>query len=197
MSDVDTQIEPLAAPRGRSVAWWGAVLFSIAASMAVATLCFTWVYLAVHADEWPPAGATIPPLSAGIVTTTLLVASVGPSILVSRAARRAGLALQGAAALTAGLGAVALAVLGTAVATMGVDPAAHAYESITMLLPIVHGLLLAGGVIGMAMVAARERTERRLSEIAEAMSAYWNAMVVVWLLVAAVLFGAPRFWEQL
>ena len=73
---------------GRHSLWfWGALGFMAIESAGFALACGAYLYLMNRADQWPLASAP-PDLLWGSLLTVLLLASLVPTLILSKAARR-------------------------------------------------------------------------------------------------------------
>jgi cytochrome c oxidase subunit 3 len=160
----------------------GMAIFLGAAAMLFAALFLAYAVMRAQAPAWPPAGAT--PLPRGVLGLNSLVLAAASLALrgargaarrdePTRARRRAWAALALGAAFLAAQVAVWRGLVGA-----GAGPASGIYGSVFFAISGLHALHVAGGVVALALVAARGPTARRLG----ACVWYWDFVLAVWLL---------------
>jgi cytochrome c oxidase subunit I+III len=112
----------------RSHAWWAVVVFLIVDGAILASLLFSWFYLAAGAIEWPPAGGAAPAAGWSALAALGWIASSATIEYATRMLR--GMRRRMHAATTA-LGIVllggAFAVMAHALESTGVEPATHSF----------------------------------------------------------------------
>jgi heme/copper-type cytochrome/quinol oxidase subunit 3 len=138
--------------------WWGVMLLVATEAAFFGTLIASYFYLRLKAAHWPPPGIDPPDMTAPLILTGVLVASAGPMLLATRAARRgdarwAWLGLLAALALQS-------AYLGIQIHLFGSDldkfePGDSAYGSIYFTLLAAHHLHVLVGILMVAWLLAR------------------------------------------
>ncbi|HWH23515.1 MAG TPA: cytochrome c oxidase subunit I [Candidatus Limnocylindria bacterium] len=199
------QIEPPAAGRSlvpvglpfrvhgpESAPWWGLMLGLGVVGLVVMNLLLSYVFLAVMAPEWPPAGTTAGPLALPAVALVLVLAAALPMWLARRRApagppaRQLALLLGGAAAL----GGLGLAARLGDVASHAPDPTASAYGAITLLLVATQLVTLAvaiGVAALVAMQAARGMFGAPRYMAVDHAGLIWFFVAAVWLVTSVVV----------
>jgi cytochrome c oxidase subunit 3 len=172
------------AEREDATATIGMAIFLGAAAMLFAALFFAYAVMRAQAPAWPPAGAT--PLPRGVLgLNTLVLVAASVMLHAARRASRRGQSmstrarLQARAALALGA-AFLVAQVGVwhALATSGAGPGSGIYGSVFFAFSGLHAVHVAGGLVALALVAARGAGPRRLG----ACALYWDFVLVVWLL---------------
>lgn len=183
-----------AVEHGPTLSWWGTILGLIAAGMMLAAVLFAYAFLSLKQGGWPPSGVERPDLLVPTVAMVVLLGGGVPAYLAQRAAKTGRpLLLQGMCAGTAlaGAGHIALQVM-----TYGTLPMAHdehAYGSLLILLPILHHLLLAAGVVGFVVAALQVwgRPGERLRGTVRSLSLWWFGLTGLWVLIYGTLYLSP------
>lgn len=146
------------ARRAQPSGWWGAVLLIATEATLFSCLIATYFYLRFKSVEWPLGGIEKPSVALPLALTALLVASVVPMAASVRAAKRgrAGLAWWLLAAATA-IQAVYLGLqIHLFVGDLGsFSPSDNAYASIYFVLPGIHQLHVAIGLLIDAWLLAK------------------------------------------
>jgi cytochrome c oxidase subunit 3 len=183
-----------AAEHGPTLSWWATILGLVAVGMLLAGLLFTYGYLSLREGGWPPAGVPRPDVALPTVAALTLLASGIPAYLGQRAATAGRpLAIQGAAAATALLGVGHLVLQAMTYRDLPMAPAEHAYGSVFILLPVMHHLLLAAGIVGYLVVMAQVwgAPGERLRGTVRALSVWWFGHVGFWALIYGTLYLSP------
>ena len=171
-----------AGPSRDATATIGMAIFLGAVGMLFAALFFAYAVMRAQAPAWPPVGvAPLPRGTLGLNTLVLVAASL--ALRGARGATRrdqpARARLRVRAALA--LGAAFLAAQVTiwhALATSGAGPGSGIYGSVFFAFSGLHALHVAGGLVALALIAARGAGARGLG----ACVLYWDFVLVVWLL---------------
>lgn len=182
----------------RPVAWWGMVLTLLVVVTSYAALYFSYVYIRVGVERWPPPGTPPPPLD-------LAAPSVGALLL---GAAVLGVALRRSAALGSGMertGLVVATTLGTVhVVLLYADwqraPFAvtdHSYAALFYVLPQIHAV-----VVGLALVMAvvhlllsfRPQDLPRRAVGLQGLATYWSTVAIAGTLLLAVVYLLPHAW---
>jgi cytochrome c oxidase subunit I+III len=129
----------------RSHAWWGMVVLLMVDGAILASLLFSWFYLAGQALEWPPTETSAQPLGVSALSALAWIAGSGALEYASRTLA-AGRRTAFAAAVTSG---IALAVSATmlmaqSLTVSGVQPEQHAWGAMAYTLlswQALHGAL--------------------------------------------------------
>jgi cytochrome c oxidase subunit III len=183
-----------AAPHGPHLSWWGTIMGLISVGMMLSAALFSYAYLTVRAEGWPPAGVERPDLLWPTVATGVLLVSVAPALAAFRAGKR-GLAgpLQSSAWLTAALGAAHLGIQAWTYADLPLSPTQGAYGSVFLLTLILHHLILGAGLVGFLVLGVQVwgRPGERQMGGAQALALWWVVTTGFWLLVYATLYLSP------
>ncbi|MGH9035187.1 MAG: cytochrome c oxidase subunit 3 [Acidimicrobiia bacterium] len=143
---------------------------------------------------WPPADVELETALTGLATL-LLVASSGTMQLGVRAiASGDRVRFRRLVVLTAFLAVVFLANQAREWSVAGFGPSSHAYGSAFFVMTGFHGLHVAGGVVGMAVMLGQSADAAfgaESTDAVEVLSYYWHFVDVVWLLMFTTLFLFP------
>lgn len=185
-------------PNGSTaVARWGMYLMILILSVALATLLFSYFYLRLESDQWPPENIPLP----NPFWPLLGLAAMGGAVALSRWAQ-AGIAQGRQGVLRAGLGlaflcgAAAVGLLYYDFTLLPFNQSLHAYGSLHFGLA---GFLLLVTVVGLGQNLAtqvwawRNRYSAREHVAVQVGTLYWYAIGIFWLIVIAFVWGAP-YW---
>ncbi|HET7171655.1 MAG TPA: cytochrome c oxidase subunit 3 [Gaiellales bacterium] len=75
-------------PRARPNGWYGMLVLVATESALFGALLATYAYLHFHDPRWPPPGIEPPSITAPLVLSLVLVATIAPMALAARTARR-------------------------------------------------------------------------------------------------------------
>ncbi|MEU4511111.1 heme-copper oxidase subunit III [Nonomuraea wenchangensis] len=202
MSAINEITEPAAlssAPKGRTPAWWGMVLFVATEATLFACLLASYFYLRfLTSAEWPPPGIKKPELAKPLVMTALLLTSSGWIAWADWAIRhdRRWL-LRIMLALTLLFGAGFLGVQATEYATKLPEFTwtTNAYGSLFYVITGFHGTHVFTGLlmVGFTLVAALAgKFGRTHHERVRIVSFYWHFVDGVWLAILFSLYLSPH-----
>jgi cytochrome c oxidase subunit III len=152
----------------------GMAIFLGATAVLFAALLFAYGIVRVQARSWPPPG--VPPLPRGLLAGSTLVLA-----LASAALRR-----SAGAALALGGIFLALQALAWRVAVAdGLGPASGPYASIFFAVSGLHAAHVLGGLVALAVVAARRRRGPAGARGAGRglVTIYWDFMLAVWVVL--------------
>jgi heme/copper-type cytochrome/quinol oxidase subunit 3 len=179
---------------GRSLAWWGMVMAIITEATLFGLLLFSYVYLRVRADRWPPEGISRPELLVTSIRSVLLIGSSIPAQLAERAfldgRRRRALGHLVATLVLSGI------FLGFHIDELHTNwqefrPSTNSYGSLFYVITNLHALHL---VIGMAFLVfcvvrilqGKVRPDRHDALTVSVL--YWHFVDVVWIAVFSILY---------
>jgi cytochrome c oxidase subunit I+III len=192
---VDARGLPSYAYGHRSVLWWGTLGFCLIEATAFGLAVMAYFYLRSKAASWPP-NVGPPALLWGTVNTALLLASCLPNHWVKAAAEsenRRGVRLWLPVCLAFGL--AFIAVRWFEYRALGVHWDTNAYGSVVWMLLSLHTLHIVTDVADTAVLAAlmftRHASGKRFVDVSEN-AVYWYFVVLSWLPLYAVIYGAPR-----
>jgi cytochrome c oxidase subunit I+III len=180
------------AVRRAGAGWWGGLVACVILGAVAGALIFAYLYLAIEAEAWPPAGISNPPLAPALAGG---LGAVLAYLLVRIGARGAG---RMAALL---LGAGALVCVEVAVATgvwlgnVDANPTETSYGSTVFALlgfeiALAASVAVAAAVTIWRLVAGTVDPQERIApRVVETLTAF---MAASWLLVAALVYVVPR-----
>ncbi|MBJ6978524.1 cytochrome c oxidase subunit I [Luteimonas sp. MC1895] len=175
--------------------WWALVMSLLVDGSLFASLVFSYFYLWLGTEAWPPAGIGVAGWPAAIAALVLLIACAGTAWVATRAlqADARGRA-AGAWMATVVLGAGFIAAQAWAMAATGA-PAVHAYASVAWTLAGFHAVHVLLAMLFATFVAARLRrglvTAARPLE-ARVTTALWRYVVGQGVVAWGVLHLFPR-----
>lgn len=187
---------PVSGYRGHSLWGWGAMGFMTIEAAGFALACSAYLYLMAIAPQWPLESRS-PDLTWGTVMTVLLVASLIPTAILSKAARRRdAAATRRWGLIVAILNALALVVRGFEFPHLNTRWDQNAYGSVTWALMLLHTLHLVTDFIdtaGLTVFLFKEDiSDERFSDTDDD-AIYWAYVVVTWLPIYALVYWAPRW----
>jgi heme/copper-type cytochrome/quinol oxidase subunit 3 len=182
----------------RPVGWWGTLLAALVLLTTYAALYFTYVYVRVSSIAWPPEGIEPPALGLPALSALALAASAAAA---AWAARSEGTLPLYRAGLVAAL-ALAGAHLGLLFADWVGQPFTvdgHAYGSLYFVLPGIHAVILAIGMLfALVLLALSWHPEgvamRHVGTSSWAL--YWYVTVFGGAVLLAVVYLLPHVWRE-
>ncbi len=177
--------------------WWRNPWLIFLEAMGLAILAFSYFYIRLGFDTWPPTRTLVPDLRIPSINLLVISASAAPFWNAARLGRRnekprivgAWLALG----VLFGFGAIVLR--GYEFAALHTRFTSNAYGSITWTILAVHlAHLLAGTLEAMlvALVMFAGPVEKRHYTDATAIAVYWYFLAISWVVLYAIVFIAPR-----
>ena len=187
---------PASGFRSHSMWYWAGAGFMLIESAGFALAAAAYLYLMQIAEQWPLVSPP-PQLVWGTVQTLVLLASLYPNALLSKAARRRDkLATRQLALVMAAFGVAAVAVRGLEFTSLNTRWDLDAYGSITWALIWLHTLHIVTDFIDTAFLAMFLFTHpidnERLSDVDDN-CVYWTYVVLTWLPLYALVYWAPRW----
>lgn len=184
----------------RPLVWWGMLLLAAVLVTSYVALAFVAVYIRIASGPWPPSGIAPPALALpGLAVLTLLVslAAVATAARGHAAGHLWGArSLLTAAILLAGLhGALLLA--DWAGQPFAVD--AHAYASLYFVLPGIHLVLVALGMLIAGVLLAltwHPAGGPRVFIGALVLRLYWTVIALGGAALLAVVYLLPHVWQE-
>lgn len=186
---------PAAGFRTHGLWFWAAIGFMVIEGAGFALACAAYVYLMNGAPQWPLAGRP-PDLLWGSVQTALMLASIAPTMVLSRAARKR-------EANATRLWSIVLFVLNVVVLVIRAIEFPHlnarwdhdAYGSIVWALMLLHTLHLLTDFVDTGFLTVflftKEIDTERFSDVDDD-CVYWTFVVIAWLPIYALVYWAPR-----
>jgi cytochrome c oxidase subunit 3 len=172
---------PIGLGRKDATATIGMAIFLGAAAMLFAALFLAYAVMRAQAPAWPPVGAAPLPRGAlGLNSLVLVAASLALHGARGAARRDEPTRARVRARVALALGATFLAaqaIVWHGLSSAGAGPSSGIYGSVFFAISGLHALHVAGGLVALAVVAARGATARRLA----ACALYWDFVLVVWL----------------
>lgn len=187
---------PAAGFRTHSLWGWATLGFMAIEGTGFALAGASYIYLMGGARQWPLEGAP-PDLLWGSLMTGLLMASLIPNFLVSRAARRCQVARTQVWAVVLFLfNAAAILLRGVEFAHLNTRWDQDAYGSVTWALMVLHTTHLLTDFIGTCLLTVMLFThpvdQERLSDVDDD-AVYWAFVVAVWVPLYLLVYWAPRW----
>lgn len=189
---------PASGFRTHGLWFWAAMGFMTIEGTGFALACAAYLYLMASAPQWP-LNSPPPDLTWGTALTVLLVASLVPNFLMSRASRKRQLG-------PTRLWAVVVALMNTAALVVRAFEFPHlntrwdhdAYGSVVWALILLHTTHLITDFIDTGFVTVFLFTHSVDSERFSDMdddSVYWAFVVLTWLPIYALIYWAPRVFH--
>jgi cytochrome c oxidase subunit III len=187
---------PSAGFRTHGLWYWAGYGFMAIEGAGFAIACSAYVYLMNGAERWPLDGRA-PDLLWGALFTVVMLASVIPNWILSRAARRRDLAkVRYWALMMFALTVVALVLRAFEFPHLNARWDADAYGSIVWALMLLHTLhvgtdFLDTGFMTLFLFTHPVDTER-FSDVDDN-TAYWDFVVLTWIPIYLLVYWAPRW----
>jgi heme/copper-type cytochrome/quinol oxidase subunit 3 len=180
----------------RSLMWWSTMGLMLIEGTVFAIGVMTYFYLRGVAPQWPMA-ARSPELLWGTLNTIVLIVSLVPNQLAKRAAEREDIVrARWWLVVCLLLALVFLVVRAFEFAALNVSWYTNAYGSVVWLLLGLHTTHLITDTVDTAVLAVLLFTGpmegKRFVDVSEN-AVYWYFVVLSWLPIYAVIYGAPRF----
>ena len=187
---------PAAGFRSHGLWFWAAMAFMLMEGVGFALAGASYVYLMNGAAQWPLSDPP-PDLLWGTAQTVVLLASVGPTVIMCRSARRRDLAPTKVwSAIVLVLNTLALVVRGFEFGHLNTRVETDAYGSITWALILLHTLHLVTDFIDTLildiLLFAKPVDTERFSDVDDD-GVYWGFVVACWLPLYALIYLAPRW----
>ena len=180
----------------RGLMWWGVVGF-LAIETTMLVICFvSYFYLRDRVTDWPPPPTPLPDLLVPSLGLALLLLSIVPVHLASRAAKK--LDARKTIFWLIVTDAVGLAFIAVRVLTfyaLNVSWDTNAYGSIVWVIISMHTFHLVSEVVEtiiITAVLAAGHTEPKYLVDATDNALYWYFIVGIWVPCYAIIFIAPR-----
>jgi heme/copper-type cytochrome/quinol oxidase subunit 3 len=187
---------PAAGFRTHGLWFWAAMGFMAIEGAGFALACAAYVYLMNGATQWPLDGRA-PDLLWGTALTVLLVASLIPNAILSRAARKRETGpTRSWAVLLFAMNLAALVLRGFEFPHLNARWDYDAYGSIVWALLLLHTTHLITDFIDTAFVTlflfTHSVDSERFSDVDDDCT-YWAFVVITWLPIYLLVYWAPRW----
>lgn len=176
--------------------FWAGCAFMLIEGAGFALAGAAYVYLMNNAERWP-LNSDPPSLISGTLQTVLLLASIPPALVLSRAARRRERkATQNWALVVVALNFLALVVRAFEFPNLNTRWDQDAYGSITWALMLLHTTHLVTDFIDTlfltVMLFTHPLSNDRFSDVDDDV-VYWIYVVLVWIPLYLLIYWAPRW----
>lgn len=187
---------PVAGFGSHDLWFWAGAGFMLIEGAGFSLAYATYVYLMAGAPRWPLSDPP-PDLFWGTAQTVLLVGSLWPALILSRASRRRDLrATRAWGVLVALLNAAALVIRGFEFPHLNAHWDLDAYGSIVLCLMLLHTTHLVTDFIDTAILIVWLFTHpvstERFSDVDDD-CVYWAFVVATWLPIYGLVYLAPRW----
>jgi heme/copper-type cytochrome/quinol oxidase subunit 3 len=187
---------PAAGFRTHGLWFWAGLAFMLMEGTAFALAAATYLYLMNGAAQWPLADAP-PNLLWGTLQTALLVASLWPTTIMCRAARRRELQPTRVwASVVFVMNALALVIRGFEFTQLNTHVGEDAYGSATWALMLLHTTHLVTDFVDTLFVTIFLFTHsvdtERFSDVDDD-GVYWTFVVLAWIPIYLLVYWAPRW----
>ena len=194
---VDVSRLPNFAFGNRALTWWGVMGF-LAIEGTMLVICFvSYFYLRTRVIEWPPPPVELPDLLVPTINLIVMLLSIIPMYLASRAARRLAtrrLLIWTLVCVAMGLIFITLRVFEFYALNVSWDT--NAYGSILWTIIVIHTFHLVTEILEtfvFAIIVARGHTEPKYFVDATDNALYWYFIIGIWVPCYVLIFLAPRF----
>lgn len=181
-------------PSGRSVGWWGMVMFVATEATLFAVLLGSYFYVRFQVGEWPPGGIEKAKLLKPLIMTALLLPSSMPVIWAERGIRKGQrwrLRLGLLATILMGVGFLTLQGFEYAEKLEKYTITTNVYGSFFYTITGFHGLHVTIGLIMVAWLLAasiRGSFGYRHHERVRLAAIYWHFVDVVWAFILFTIY---------
>jgi cytochrome c oxidase subunit 3 len=177
--------------------WWGTLGFVASEGMIFVLAVAMYLYLAMHAQEWP-IEARPPNLWPGTIVLVILFLSCIPNAMVDKAARKEDLhRVQWLMVLMSVIGLAVIGVRFYEFHTALVSWDSNAYGSIVWLILGLHATHLitdcADTLVLAALMFTRHAHGKRFSDVSDN-AFYWYFVVIAWVPLYLLVYWFPR-WQ--
>lgn len=186
------------APAGRTVGWWGMVMFVTTEATVFAVLLSSYFYVRFQLDTWPPGGISEPELRLPLIMTAILLPSSLPVMWAERGIRKG-------QRWRLRIGLSATLVMGGAFLVMqGLEYSSkikeftfttNVYGSFFYTITGFHGLHVTVGLIMVAWLLAaslRGSFGYRRHERVRLTAIYWHFVDVIWVAILFTVYLSGR-----
>ena len=171
-------------PPARNAIWWAMVIALIAIATISAAFVYSYFYLRLGADSWPPPGTDLRSWELPLVA---LVAALVAGFVGLNADRPRVLLVVAAA-----IGGVALGAQLFALVDSGHAIDANAYEALVITIEGIAALLLATAIALRIAAIAFYRPPARPDGLHDADAALWPGAIGLWSILWLIVHVAPR-----
>jgi len=194
---IDVRKLPEFAFGNRGLMWWGVVGF-LAIETTMLVICFvSYFYLRDRVVDWPPPPVALPDLLIPTINLFVLLLSVVPMYLTSRAAKRLDKRKTLLWLMVSILAGIAFVVIrGFEFTALNVSWDTNAYGSVVWTIIVIHTFHLVSEVVEtivITVIMALGHTEPKYFVDAVDNALYWYFIVAIWIPCYVIIFLAPRF----
>ena len=193
-SEIDVSRLPTEVFGSRQPMFWGTLGFMVIEGWTIALAVASLFYLRQNFQAWPPLNTPRPSLLIPTINLVVMLASIAPTILAERAAKRCD---KGAARLwlvvSATFGIAYCVLRWFEFGALNTRWDSNAYGSVIWTIVGLHATLLvleAGETIGMAFALFRENPVRTMTDVADD-AAYWYFVVLFWVPLYVIVYLLP------
>jgi heme/copper-type cytochrome/quinol oxidase subunit 3 len=181
----------------RSVVWWGTFGFMLLEGSGFVLAAGAYLYLAAQGATWPPAGDALPAWGAGALFTLVTLASLLPNYwLEAKAKAQDEHAVRMGLVVMTVVGLVLTAIRAWELTQLNVRWDHDAYGSLVWLLMVLHTVHLLTDLGDTAVITlwffTHKPDGRQFADVKDN-AGYWTFVVVSWLPIFALIYGAPRW----
>jgi heme/copper-type cytochrome/quinol oxidase subunit 3 len=194
---VDVSRLPNFAFGNRALTWWGVMGF-LAIEGTMLVICFvSYFYLRTRVIEWPPPPIELPDLLVPTINLVVMLLSIIPMYLASRAARRLDtrrLLIWTIVCVAFGLIFITLRVFEFYALNVSWDT--NAYGSILWTIIVIHTFHIVSEILEtfvFTIIVARGHREPKYFVDATDNALYWYFIIGIWVPCYVLIFLAPRF----
>ncbi|WP_346797472.1 cytochrome c oxidase subunit 3 [Halomonas sp. Bachu 37] len=182
-------------PDRRAPLWWGVLGLITIESAVVLAFCVSYLYLAAHAEVWPPTGEAPPLLWPSVNLVLLLLSSV--SMFLAGQGINRGNKKQLAIGVTISVVLASIVLVLRSLELMAYDFGwqEHAYGSIVWTISGFHYIHVTSMVLGSTVIAILAwrgyfTRERQIGVVVD--TNYWYFVCIAWVPFYLLLYWGPR-----
>jgi cytochrome c oxidase subunit 3 len=186
-------------PDQRAPLWWGILGLIAVEATVVSAFIVSYLYLAIYADVWPPAGLEPPPLLWPSINVAILMLSSGAMYWAGWGIRRGNQRILAVGVTIAVLLACVVLVLRSLeFAAFEFSWKDHAYGSAVWTIAGFHYVHVVSMIVGSAVVAVLAwrgyfTQQRQIAVVVDTM--YWYFVSFAWIPFYITLYWVPRFYD--
>jgi cytochrome c oxidase subunit III len=179
----------------RSLMWWGTLGFMVIEGWTLALITAMYFYLRQNFETWPPLNTPLPSVTIPTINLVVMMVSVVPVYLASRAARRLDIGGVKLWLLVSSLISIPIPVLRWyELWALNIRWDTNAYGTAAWTIVGTHATLLlldVADTLGLTLFFWLKRLPAKTFSDVTDNSFYWYFMVVIWVPLYAIVYLAP------
>jgi heme/copper-type cytochrome/quinol oxidase subunit 3 len=179
----------------RSLMWWGTLGFMVIEGWTLALITAMYFYLRQNFETWPPLNTRLPSVAIPTINLGVMIVSIAPAYLASRAARRLDIGGVKVWLLVSSLISPVIPVLRWyELWALNVRWDSNAYGTAAWTIVVTHATLLlldVADTIGLTLFFWLKRLPVKTFSDVTDNSFYWYFMVLIWVPLYVIVYLAP------